>query len=132
MIKMSIEIGWKQSKEVRINIMSLMKDMIKEMKKLMKLQNELLQMQIAGTKVITLSNMEIEVNEDTIYEKQEAIKECESNISDNLYTMEIAMLDDSDLTFMAITETETKVTECENDVDNCINEIDELKGEMEE
>ena len=84
---MPTDIGWRQSKEVRLNIMSMVGDILKEVKNLMILQNELLQMQIAETEVIRLPDMEIEVNETTIYEKKEAIKECESNITGKLYSM---------------------------------------------
>lgn len=129
---MSIDIGWRQSKEVRMNTMSLAKEILKEMQKLMILQNELLQMQVAKTKVITLPNMEVEVNETTIYEKKEEIKECESNIDSNLYTMEIAMLDDSDLIFMSFSELDNKINGTQSDLENCSEEIYELKGEMEE
>ena len=116
---MSIDIGWRQSKEVRMNTMSLAKEILKEMQKLMILQNELLQMQVAKTKVITLPNMEVEVNETTIYEKKEEIKECESNIDSNLYTMEIAMLDDSDLIFMSFSELDNKINGTQSDLENC-------------
>ena len=129
---MSIDIGWRQSKEVRMNTMSLAKEILKEMQKLMILQNELLQMQVAKTKGITLPNMEVEVNETTIYEKKEEIKECESNIDSNLYTMEIAMLDDSDLIFMSFSELDNKINGTQSDLENCSEEIYELKGEMEE
>ena len=95
------------------------------------LQNELLQMQIAETEVITLPDMEVEVNDTTIYEKKEAIKECESIITGKLYSMEIAMLDDSDLIFMNFRELEDKINGNESDISNCENEIDELRGEME-
>lgn len=129
---MSIYIGWRQSKEVRMNTMSLAKEILKEMQKLMILQNELLQMQVAKTKVITLPNMEVEVNETTIYEKKEEIKECESNIDSKLYAMELAMLDDSDLIFMSFSELDNKINGTQSDLENCSEEIDELKGEMEE
>ena len=129
---MSIDIGWRQSKEVRMNTMSLAKEILKEMQRLMILQNELLQMQVAKTKVITLPNMEVEVNETTIYEKKEEIKECESNIDSNLYAMEIAMLDDSDLIFMSFSELDNKINGTQSDLENCSEEIYELKGEMEE
>lgn len=129
---MSIDIGWRQSKDVRTNIMSLAKEILKEMQKLMILQNELLQMQVAKTEVIILPNMEVEVNETTIYEKKEEIKECELNIDSKLYTMEIALLDDSDLIFMSFNELDTKINGTESDLENCSDEIDELKGEMEE
>lgn len=128
---MPTDIGWRQSKEVRLNIMSMVGDILKEVKNLMILQNELLQMQIAETEVIRLPDMEIEVNETTIYEKKEAIKECESIITGKLYSMEIAMLDDSDLIFMNFSEHDDKINGNESDISNCENEIDELRGEME-
>lgn len=132
MINMPTDIGWKQSKSVRSNIMSLIRDIIKENKKLMQLQYELLQKQLVEAGAIKLSDTDVEVNLFTIYDKKEEIEECESDIKHNLSIMEIAMLDDSDLIFMNIEEIENKTKDCENDVDNCINEIDELRGEMEE
>lgn len=129
---MSIDIGWRQSKEVRTNTMSLAKEILKKMQKLMILQNELLQMQVAKTEVITLPNMEVEVNETNIYEKKEEIKECESNIDSMLYAMEIAMLDDSDLIFMSFNELDNKINDTQSDLENYSEEIDELRGEMEE
>ncbi len=129
---MPTDIGWKQSKSVRSNIMSLIRDIIKENKKLMQLQYELLQKQLVEAGAIKLSDTDVEVNLFTIYDKKEEIEECESDIKHNLSIMEIAMLDDSDLIFMNIEEIENKTKDCENDVDNCINEIDELRGEMEE
>lgn len=132
MINMPTDIGWKQSKSVRSNIMSLIRDIVKENKKLMQLQYELLQKQLVEAGAIKLSDTDVEVNLFTIYDKKEEIEECESDIKHNLSIMEIAMLDDSDLIFMNIEEIENKTKDCENDVDNCINEIDELRGEMEE
>lgn len=129
---MPTDIGWKQSKSVRSNIMSLIRDIVKENKKLMQLQYELLQKQLVEAGAIKLSDTDVEVNLFTIYDKKEEIEECESDIKHNLSIMEIAMLDDSDLIFMNIEEIENKTKDCENDVDNCINEIDELRGEMEE
>ena len=129
---MPTDIGWKQSKSVRSNIMSLIRDIIKENKKLMQLQYELLQKQLVEAGAIKLSDTDVEVNLFTIYDIKEEIEECESDIKHNLSIMEIAMLDDSDLIFMNIEEIENKTKDCENDVDNCINEIDELRGEMEE
>lgn len=132
MINMPTDIGWKQSKSVRSNIMSLIRDIVKENKKLMQLQYELLQKQLVEAGAIKVSDTDVEVNLFTIYDKKEEIEECESDIKHNLSIMEIAMLDDSDLIFMNIEEIENKTKDCENDVDNCINEIDELRGEMEE
>ena len=124
--------GWRQSKEVRINAMSLLKEILKEMTKLMILQNELLQMQVAKNGIIILQDMEIEVNETTIYDKKEEIKQCESNIDEKLYDMEIAMLDDSDLIFMGLNELDKKIDGNESDISTCIDEVDELRSEMEE
>lgn len=129
---MSMNAGWRQSKEVRINAMSLLKEILKEMTKLMILQNELLQMQVAKNGIIILQDMEIEVNETTIYDKKEEIKQCESNIDEKLYDMEIAMLDDSDLIFMGLNELDKKIDGNESDISTCIDEVDELRSEMEE
>ena len=129
---MSMDVGWRQSKEVRINAMSLLKEILKEMTKLMILQNELLQMQFVKNGIIILEDMEIEVIETIIYEKKEEIEQCESNIDEKLYDMEIAMLDDSDLIFMGLNELDEIVDEDESDISLCLHEIDELRSEMEE
>lgn len=132
MNNMPTDIGWRQSKSVRSNIMSLIRDIAKENKKLMQLQHELLQKQLVEAGAIELSDTDVKVNLFSIYDKKEEIAECESNIEQYLSIMEIAMLDDSDLIFMNINEIESKTKDCENDVDNCINEIDELRCEIEE
>ncbi|WP_296893444.1 hypothetical protein [uncultured Methanobrevibacter sp.] len=129
---MSIDNGWRQSKEVRINIMRLIKGILTDINNLIKLQNELIQLQCAETEVIRLPHMEVEVNETSIFEKKEEIKECESNIVDILYTMEIAILDDSDLIFMGLDELKGKIDNNKSDIENCENEIDELREEMED
>ena len=129
---MTTDIGRRQSKSVRSNIMSLIRDIAKENKKLMQLQHELLQKQLVEAEAIELSDTDVKVNLFSIYDKKEEIAECESNIEQYLSIMEIAMLDDSDLIFMNINEIESKTKDCENDVDNCINEIDELRCEIEE
>ena len=129
---MSIDNGWRQSKEVRINIMRLIKGILTDINNLIKLQNELIQLQCAETEVIRLPYMEVEVNETSIFEKKEEIKECESNIADMLYTMEIAILDDSDLIFMGLDELKGKIDNNKSDIENCENEIDELREEMED
>ncbi len=129
---MSIDNGWRQSKEVRINIMRLIKSILTDINNLIKLQNELIQLQCAETEVIRLPYMEVEVNETSIFEKKEEIKECESNIADMLYTMEIAILDDSDLIFMGLDELKGNIDNNKSDIENCQNEIDELKEEMED
>ena len=77
---MPTDIGWKQSKSVRSNIMSLIRDIIKENKKLMQLQYELLQKQLVEAGAIKLSDTDVEVNLFTIYDKKEEIEECESDI----------------------------------------------------
>ena len=129
---MSIEIGWRQSKELRTDIMSLISDILTEMNNLIRLQNELMRMQCAETEVIILPHMEVEVNETSIFEKEEEIKECESNIASKIHTIQIAMLDDSDLIFMALNELEDNIDDNKSDIANCQNEIDELVGEMED
>lgn len=129
---MSIDNGWRQSKEVRINIMKLIKSILTDINNLIKLQNELIQLQCAETEVIRLPYMEVEVNETSIFEKKEEIKECESNIADMLYTMEIAILDDSDLIFMGLDELKGNIDNNKSDIENCQNEIDELIEEMED
>lgn len=129
---MSIDNGWRQSKDIRMNYTSLLRDSLKEITKLIILQDELIQMQTAKTEVIVLSNMEVKVDETSIYEKKEEIKECKSVISDKLNSMEIAMLDDSDLIFMSLDELEGKIDNNKSDIENCQNEIDELVGEMED
>lgn len=129
---MTANISWNQSKEIRTNIMSLINDTIKENRKLMKLQYEILQKQLVESGAIKLSDTDVEVNVFSIYEKQEEMAECESNIKDNLYILEIALLDDSDLIFMNINEIEDHVDDCNSNMENYIAEIDELKGEMEE
>ena len=92
----------------------------------------MIQLQCAETEVIRLLHMEVEVNETSIFEKKEEIKECESNIVDILYTMEIAILDDSDLIFMGLDELKGKIDNNKSDIENCENEIDELREEMED
>lgn len=132
MLKMSIDNCWRQSKELRVDIMSSIRDIFKEINNLIRLQNELIRMQSAETEVIMLSDMEVEVNEASIYEKQEEIKECKSNIKNKIYTMEIAMLNDSDLIYMAQNELEDEIDNNKSETEYCKNEIDELKGDMEE
>lgn len=132
MNKMTIDINWKQSQEVRMDFMSLLRDSFKEIIKLIRLENELVQLQTAETETIVLSDIEVTVDEFSIYEKKEEIKECKSVICEKLNTMEITMYDDSDLIFMYLNELEEKIDDNKSEIENCQNEIDELVGEMED
>lgn len=129
---MPTKIGWRQSKKVRTNIMSLLEDILKENNRLMTLQHDLLQKQLVESGAIDIADAKIDVNLFQTFEKENEIKECEKNITENTIAMKIALLDDSDLIFMNFDEFEDKINECKSDIDICNEEIGELKGEMEE
>ncbi len=129
---MPSEIGWRQSREVRINLMSLFEDIIDENKKLMELQYELSQKRFVELGVLNITDTDVEVDVFSIYDKQEEIKTCLSNIHDKVDSMKTALLNDSDLIFMNLEEVEEKIKTCESDMSSCTNDIDELRGEMEE
>ena len=129
---MPTDIGWKQSIKSRTNFMTLLNETIDEVKTIITLQNELLQKQLVESGAIKPSDIAVDVNSFSTYEKQEEIRECELNMHDNLYLMRIAMLDDSDLIFMNFNELERKIKPYPSDIEDYVDEVNEIKGEMEE
>lgn len=125
---MSTNINWKQSKSVRQNQISLLESIMEDTLKINELQHELLQKQLVDNGAINIDDTSIDVNSFSINDKIEEIEECKSNITDNIITLKIATLDDSDLIFMSVNKLEDKINDCQSDIDNCFNEI----GEMEE
>lgn len=135
------KIGWRQSKNVRSNIVSLLENLIEEVNDINRLQMQIVQKQLLDNNVITSEDtltqeLELMLNDGLSFEtvdiynniseitkKQEEIKQTVSSISHNL-------ADDSDLIFMGLVDAGEEIVSQHDDLDMQIGNLKEEIDEM--